>query len=210
MFNLSNTYQRTTTSCACYTLAVPSYLEKGIDFSWGRYVHGGYGNGQEGSVQRKTRMWEQLWKGSRQGPSEAAVLKVGAAEHWGKPRLSVTLVLQHVAAPEGWGGIGVPRGLSPSVCCMLPKHSSGECAGFSVNERHYQNVLAAGLSLPSWELFVLGGYWQCLVPRGCSAIKLLSNLRENCGCSCLMILALWHGWMLSVAEVGRDRAVLCL
>lgn len=50
MFNQSNTYQRTTTSCVCYTLAEPSHWEKGISSSRGGSVHAGCGNGQEGNV----------------------------------------------------------------------------------------------------------------------------------------------------------------
>lgn len=49
------------------------------------------------------------------------------------------------------------------------------------------------LSLASWELCLLGGYWQCLVPKGSSAIKLLEPFEENCGFSCLMILDPWYG-----------------
>lgn len=50
MFNLSNTYQRTSASCVCYTLVVPGYWEKGIRSSRGGSVHAGCGNGQEGNV----------------------------------------------------------------------------------------------------------------------------------------------------------------
>lgn len=130
-FNLSNTYQRATTSCVCYTLAVPGHWE-------------------EASSQAEADLYMLIvGKGRRELTKE----KPGYESSPGK-RAGNSLAC---SMWQCWWGV---KGMvSPRDYRLL----SGACyygtkvlfAGFSACERPHQNVLAAGLSLPDQQRFVL-------------------------------------------------------
>lgn len=124
-------------------------LGRGIDSSRGGSVPAGWGNGQGGERLKKNRDVRAAL-GREQGRGIGGSC---AGRRCSQTLRKASALLLYCTS---WVGRGwCPQGTVPFCPLHVSKALKWSIAGFSVRERPYQNVLAAGLSLPVGSSFSL-------------------------------------------------------